>query len=114
MKSIWDKIVDGECPWDSENQCPLDCHKGEDYCPEFRRIREVGYRKDDFNKLLKLVQEKILKGECPMYGGKCPDECYRDDEINDKYISEENKRCDEYKYAHGIITIPKHWADVGK
>lgn len=114
MNSFWDRIVAGECPWDSDNQCPLDCHKGEDYCPEFRRIREVGYKKDEFIKRIQLVQEIILKGECPMYGGKCPDECYRDDELNSKNISIENRRCDEYKYAHGIITSPKPWADVGR
>jgi hypothetical protein len=114
MKSIWDQIVDGQCPWDEDERCPLDCHKGEDYCPEFRRIREVGYRKDEFNKRIQLIQEIILKGECPMYGGVCPEGCYRDDELNSKNISLENRRCDEYKYAHGIIKNPKHWADVGK
>jgi hypothetical protein len=114
MRSIWDQIVEGECPWDEDQRCPLDCHKGEDYCPEFRRIREVGYRKDEFNKRIQLVQEIILKGECPMYGGKCPEGCYRDDELNNKNVSEENRRCDEYKYAHGIIKNPKHWADVGR
>lgn len=114
MRSIWDQIVEGECPWDLDQICPLRCHKGEGYCAEFRRIREVGYRADDFNKRIRLVQDIILKGECPMYGGKCPEECYRDDELNSNYISEENRRCDEYKYAHGIIESPKSLVDVGK
>lgn len=114
MKSFWDQIVDGQCPWEEDQRCPIDCHLGEDYCPEFRRIREVGYRKDEFIKRLQAIQELILNGECPMYGGECPEGCYRDDELNSKHISVENKRCDEYKYAHGIITSPKHWADVGK
>jgi len=115
MKSIWDRIVDGECPWDYGAECPIDCHKGEDYCPEFRRIREVGYRKDDFlNRIHEEIQTVILNGECPMYGGKCPEECYRDNDLNSKNISEENRRCDEYKYAHKIIKEPKPWSDVGR
>ena len=115
MKSMWDQIVDGQCPWEEDQRCPIDCHLGEDYCPEFRRIREIGYRKMDFDKRLKtFIQDAILKGVCPMYGGKCPEECYRDDELNSKHISEENRRCDEYKYAHEIIKDPKHWSDVGR
>lgn len=114
MKSLWDKIIDGECPYEEDQHCPLDCHRGEDYCPEFRRIREVGYRKEDFNKRIKIMHDIILQGVCPMYAGKCPDECYREDELNRKYISKGNERCDEYKYAHGILTEPKPWADVGR
>ena len=47
MKALWDKIVDGECPYDEDTSCPGDCYKGEDYCPEFRRRSEVGYRGGD-------------------------------------------------------------------
>ena len=112
MKSFWDRIVDGECPWDNEISCPVDCYKGEDYCPEFRRIREVGYRSEEFLDRLKMeIQVPILNGECPMYGGKCPEECYR---TEDKRYSESGKRCDEYKYTHGDIKTPKPWHDVGK
>jgi len=50
MKSLWDKIVDGECPYEEDTACPEDCYKGEDGCSERRRIREMEYRKDDFNK----------------------------------------------------------------
>jgi len=110
MKSMWDQIVEGQCPWDAEISCPVDCC--EDYCPEFRRIREVGYRKEEFLiRLKEEIQDVIMRGECPMYGGRCPEDCYR---TNDKRYSESGKRCDEYKYTHGEIIVPKHWADVGK
>ena len=113
MKSMWDQIVEGKCPWDDEDtSCPVDCKKGEDYCAEFRRVREVGHRKEEFLiRLKEEIQKIILLGESPMYGGKCPSECYR---TNDKRYSESGKRCDEYKYTHGEITSPKHWSDVGK
>ena len=112
VNSFWDKIINGECPWDSEISCPIDCYKGEDYCAEFRRIREVGYRKDEFlARLKKEIQIYIFNGECPMYGGRCPEDCYR---TNDERYSESGKRCDEYKYTHREILVPKAYYDVGK
>jgi hypothetical protein len=110
MKSMWDKIVDGECPWEEDVNCPIDCHNGEDYCGEMRRIREIGFREEDVKARIKReIQDIIImRGECPMYGGKCPEGCYR---TNDDRYSGENKRCMEYKIAHKQVTEPITWDD---
>ncbi len=57
-KSFWDCIVEGICPFDrgkatigGENyrcECPKECPDGIRLCSEYRRIREVGYRQEDW------------------------------------------------------------------
>jgi hypothetical protein len=107
MKSIWDRIVDGECPWDDEQRCPLDCHRGEDYCMEFRRIRFKKFREEDFKQRIQDIHDYIKRGECPMYGGKCPEDCYR---TNDTRYPDEDKRCNEWKILHNIfVDLDAEW-----